>query len=732
MDLKFRYSILCAFLILVGCAQKELSEMSGSGGTDRIPDEEEGLVEVSFTASTSSSFFDEGGKASLNGMKLVWEPGDEIAVSAQQSGATIYKFTTADGGASAVFTGKVPADFRKGKAFYPYSAVFQNSSGNNFRVEGIPALVQKAVRSGVGPGTVPLVTMFDDISDGLTFHHLSALIKVNVSGTDVTSIKLETTGADDDVKCRGALSLPPVSFANVGCGSLVFNCAYRGARCVTMVPSSGTAFTPGEYYFVIVATSDANPRTLRGLTITYTKADGSRWSRTSSNPLKVLPGRIYTLPGSESDCTKVPDGPQAAVVGQRIPAWTEGCFDIHFINTMAGECSFLIFPDGTQMLIDASGALQATGPVNSTQNNGIRVRWDPTKDSGYNNNTLIEEYVHNCMVWTDNEHIDYVLSSHFHGDHFGALSDASGSRDVSVRSGSYKQQSLAYMLDEFDVRMALDRGYPDYNYPCDLRKYSGGIKNWAAAVDWHVKNTGMTAEKVKAGSNTQVLLKRDKAAYPTFSVRNLSVNGDIWSGSGTGYVRTFPLLSEIECPNPPDGDAGDKCPAENHQSVAMKFTYGDFDYFSGGDLQYNGMSYFAWKDIETPVARACGAVDVMKADHHGTANTNGSGYKGTYGTAWAIGYLQPTCWIVNNWVDGQPRQATFEGVYKLCPSVNIWITNTCEAQTHYGGYSAAMRGADGNVVVRVMPGGRQYYVYTITDNDRKMTVKTVSGPYESK
>ena len=185
--------------------------MSGSRGTDRIPDEEEGLVEVSFKASACSSFSDEDGKASLEGVKLVWEPGDEIAVSAQLSGATIYKFTTAEGGANAVFTGKVPADFKKGKAFYPYSAVFQNSSNNNFRVEGIPALVQKAVRSGVGPGAVPLVTMFDDISAGLTFHHLSSLVKVNVSGSDIASIKLETTGADDDAKCRGALSLPAVS-----------------------------------------------------------------------------------------------------------------------------------------------------------------------------------------------------------------------------------------------------------------------------------------------------------------------------------------------------------------------------------------------------------------------------------------------------------------------------------------------------------------------------------------
>lgn len=45
--------------------------------------------------------------------------------------------------------------------------------------------------------------------------------------------------------------------------------------------------------------------------------------------------------------------------------------------------------------------------------------------------------------------------------------------------------------------------------------------------------------------------------------------------------------------------------------------------FAGGDSQYDGMSYKTWKDMETPVAKAAGPVDVMKADHHGVTNTNG-------------------------------------------------------------------------------------------------------------
>ena len=35
-----------------------------------------------------------------------------------------------------------------------------------------------------------------------------------------------------------------------------------------------------------------------------------------------------------------------------IPAWEKGYLDIHFISTVTGESTFIIMPDGTQMLVD--------------------------------------------------------------------------------------------------------------------------------------------------------------------------------------------------------------------------------------------------------------------------------------------------------------------------------------------------------------------------------------------
>ena len=39
-----------------------------------------------------------------------------------------------------------------------------------------------------------------------------------------------------------------------------------------------------------------------------------------------------------------------AKVGEPLLQWTDGCLDIHFINSGRGECAFYILPDGTTLL----------------------------------------------------------------------------------------------------------------------------------------------------------------------------------------------------------------------------------------------------------------------------------------------------------------------------------------------------------------------------------------------
>ncbi len=297
--------------------------------------------------------------------------------------------------------------------------------------------------------------------------------------------------------------------------------------------------------------------------------------------------------GSGSGSQPVP----TATLGQPLPAWAEGMLDIHFINTTTGECTFLIFPDGTQMLIDAAGSLEKTGLVRANAtvtNTGIRARWDPTRESGWRVGPFLADYIQSCMAWTGNPTLDYAVLTHFHNDHFGRVDALNGNEPVSKLSPTYVLQSFPEMLDTFPVGLLLDRGYPTYDYPFDMATKAGNAancKNYITAVKWHVANKGLQAEKFKAGSRSQIVLKKKAADYPTFTVQNIAVNGEIWNGGTTTTATpTFPPLSEISVANPASVGNADKCPEENHCSIVMKISYGKFDYFAGGDAQYDGMS----------------------------------------------------------------------------------------------------------------------------------------------
>lgn len=437
----------------------------------------------------------------------------------------------------------------------------------------------------------------------------------------------------------------------------------------------------------------------------------------------VIQGPIIGPVGGGGDS----DSPADVKVGQTLPAWKEGELDIHFINTTAGECVFVIFPDATQMLIDAAGSQVATGSVGSTKNTEIRSRWDPTKGTE-RCGQFISDYLRHCMAWTGNQKLDYIMLTHLHNDHFGGANGL----PASSKSSTYTLQSLPEIMDNFQVGKLVDRGYPDYDYPFKMATMADNASNCAnyiKAVKWHVANSGMKAEIFKAGSNSQFPLVHKPSDYQNVRIQNLAVNGEVWTGTGTSTTKTFPDLSKISYADSKNVLSADNCPEENHCSAMVRISYGDFDFFEGGDAQYDGMSNYGWKDIETAVAKVCGKVEVMKADHHGTANTNGYGYKDK---AWAMRYFQPQVWVVCSWTDEHPRKATFEGVTECVPGMDAYITNFGTTQQAYTGYAQKCKAGNGHVVVRVAKGGKTFRVYTLTDSDKQYTVKYVSGTYQSR
>ena len=112
----------------------------------------------------------------------------------------------------------------------------------------------------------------------------------------------------------------------------------------------------------------------------------------------------------------------AQQVGQPLPAWTPGVLDIHQINTGRGNAAFLIFPDGTTMLLDAGdgGNLPPRGTL-------------PKPDASRTPGEWIARYIRHMLAHEASPALDYGFLTHFHDDHMGGPKAAS-----KTASGGYK------------------------------------------------------------------------------------------------------------------------------------------------------------------------------------------------------------------------------------------------------------------------------------------------------
>lgn len=397
-----------------------------------------------------------------------------------------------------------------------------------------------------------------------------------------------------------------------------------------------------------------------------------------------------------------------AKVGKPIPAWQKGELDIHFINTGTGECTYIIMPDGTQMLVDMAGAI-------TSEDDEMFMPYIP--DNSRRPGEWINRYMSRCMEWTGNEKLDYVSVTHFHGDHVGNCPDHLPFSTV----GDWQMTSFTDIIEGNDVELLVDRAYPDYSYPRDLKNVHN-IKNYLKCVNWHVENEGMQVARFIPGVNDQFVMKYAPEQYPDFSIRNIAVNGLVWTGVGTEVKTEFPDQSTFVGP----GKSKDHSPSENAVSSVIKLSYGDFDYYGGGDVTQNGQKYFDWKDVESPIADAVGRVEVMKSDHHGSSDSNNKKIVRT---------LSPQAVIINVWRNVQPKG----GISKyLGPEVNegktdVFLTNLDESLAQsFGEEMSRVLSRQGHIVIRVAPGGASYFIYILEDSDESMAVKSIHGPYQSR
>jgi beta-lactamase superfamily II metal-dependent hydrolase len=386
----------------------------------------------------------------------------------------------------------------------------------------------------------------------------------------------------------------------------------------------------------------------------------------------------------------------AQQAGRKLPPWTPGTLDIHHISTGRGNSALLILPDGTTLLVDAG----ANEPGNSGRQE------DAHPDGSRAPGEWIARYARHMLAHDPIPRLDYALITHFHKDHMGYRSPKV------APGGAYRVSGITEVAEFLPVRKVIDRDWPRYDYPEPIK--DDWVANYRRFLAWQIEHNGLQVERFVPGRNSQIVLTRSSGAYPTFEVRNIASNGEVWTGVADVTRQHFPV-------------AGKEVPSENSCSIAIRVSYGKFDYFTAGDMTaFKDEGEPSWHDIERPVAQATGPVDVLQLNHHGYYDAN---------SFYFVRTLRPRVAVIPIWSAAQPdrrvlRRFVFKEAYT--GPRDVFATNlTAIARVLFADWTPRLAALQGHIVVRVEPGGARYRVFVLDNTSESYNVVSIHGPYES-
>lgn len=387
--------------------------------------------------------------------------------------------------------------------------------------------------------------------------------------------------------------------------------------------------------------------------------------------------------------------------GRELTPWQPGTLEVHQISSGRGNAGLYIFPDGTTLLVDAGELAQKT------------PRHTPDRpDSSRTAGEWVARYIRHALRHTSRPALDYVLLTHFHGDHMGVVAPAT----PLSRSGAYRLTGITRVGDELRIGTLLDRGWPDYDFPAPLRDAT--VQNYRAFIKWQTEHNGMKIERFTPGRNDQIVLRHAPGKYASFEFRNVGANGEIWSGVGAATRRQFPPLETV-----PRAD----WPSENMCSTSFRLSYGKFDFFNGADIPGIPSEGFPrWHDVETPVARALGPVEAAILDHHGYIDSQNE---------FLLATLRPRVWLLSVWDAGHPTSRVWHRLNntRIYPGPRqVFATDLHPATRQVIGGIDKLASARGHIVLRVAPGGNEFRVFILDDSSESYRITGVFGPYPSR
>jgi beta-lactamase superfamily II metal-dependent hydrolase len=361
--------------------------------------------------------------------------------------------------------------------------------------------------------------------------------------------------------------------------------------------------------------------------------------------------------------------------GGALPPWTPGTLDIHHISTGLGNSTFVRLPGGRTLLIDAGGA------------NRIPYA-DPKPNDTKKPGEWIADYVR-AMAGADAS-LDYAVLTHFHPDHIGGIAD------VAAR---------------VPIRRVVDRGSPSYAYmkPADTDAVFKAYQGFLAS------QPSTKPETAIAGSTRQIVDGGEGVSRA--SVRIVAANDRVWTGKGDETKTRFPELSSIT-------DPADR-PTENMCSVALRISYGPFDYFTGGDMPgYAVPGGPAWHDLESDVARAIGQTDARQVGHHGSIEVENPFFLAT---------TKSRVLVLPAWSPTHPSPDVLKRMLstRIYPDPrDVFVVQFREpTRATIGARANQVAGADGHIVIRVDPGGARYRVFVLDNTSTARQITSVHGPY---
>lgn len=381
---------------------------------------------------------------------------------------------------------------------------------------------------------------------------------------------------------------------------------------------------------------------------------------------------------------------------KQLKDWQPGYLDIHHISTGRGNAIFHILPDGTRMLVDAGDL----GDQSKFKQKIMPAVPNADKRAA----EWIARYIeHFSKPLGRDLYLDYAMVTHFDTDHYGTFYKNCA---LTVKGKPYKYTGMTHLVNLVPVRTMIDRGYPDYAYPTpeQFRKRNGKLfANYLLMMNER-EQLGLKNEKFEVGSDSQIVLKSRAESYPSFRIMNIAGNGLIWTGKGNVTRSIIP-----------EGAPAGAFVNENSSSCVYRLEYGDFAYYSGGDISgtYSKKRNNFWNDVQTPVSKVIGTVDVAVADHHGYRDSMNENL---------LKALQTNAIVFPIWDYYHPHPQALNRINEQGVA-HLFAAGFTEERRENLGEMAERIHPSGHIVVRVYKGGKRYQIFVL--NDRSLDYEVI-------